>query len=285
MTKYFFEHQGFASSPASHLFAIRTQSKYTATKKDAIPLLFLGGSNSDFRTKRGLFSSPLLDYFDVISYDPRSQGRSQPLEGDWTMSDFAGDAAAILDAFGFAQAYIVGESFGAMTACEFAIEYPERVKKMALIVGAAGGAGGSSYPIERFLKLEGRERAIQSLSLQDTAFTSLLKRSPMQAEAVIQKRIKNDSQFFSYANNVSSYARLLAARAAHDAYDGLHQITAPTLVISGKRDQQAPLKVGKAMADNIPNSEFISIDGGHGLAFETDKPSNILIKRWLDIEN
>ena len=42
MTKYFFEHQAFASSPASHLFAIRTQSKYTATKKDAIPLLFFG---------------------------------------------------------------------------------------------------------------------------------------------------------------------------------------------------------------------------------------------------
>jgi 3-oxoadipate enol-lactonase len=253
----------------------------SAGKSSSMPrLLFLGGSNTDFSIKAPVFSSKLIEHFNVLSYEPRGLGRSASPAGDWTMKDYALDAIALLDAFGWDEAFVVGESFGGMTSLEVAMRFPARVRKLCITAAASGGGGGSSYPIHKFLDLPPREKAIAALSVMNGDFKSLIDEKPEVAEGQIAARIATDAAFLESCDNVSGYPRLLAARAGHNAYDRLHRITVPTLVFSGIMDQQAPVACGIAMAERIPNAELFTFDGGHGFTFADPRPAEAILTQW-----
>jgi len=76
--------------------------------------------------------------------------------------------------------------------------------------------------------------------------------------------------------------RHLEARAGHNTYDRLNQITAPTLVLSGTQDGQAPMPAQKAMADAIPNARFEIIKGSHGMLWESTAAFDRIIEFMQD---
>jgi 3-oxoadipate enol-lactonase len=53
------------------------------------------------------------------------------------------------------------------------------------------------------------------------------------------------------------------ARADHDAWDRLGEITAPTFVIGGAYDRQAPVDNVERLAERIDGSELHFFEGGH----------------------
>ena len=119
---------------------------YAARAGQGEPLLFIGGSNFDMRIRCSVFCSALPGHFDTVTYEPRGLGRSDAPDGAWTMADYAEDARALMTALGWTRARVMGESFGAMTAMELAIRYPEMVEALCLTVGAPGGKGGQFLP-------------------------------------------------------------------------------------------------------------------------------------------
>lgn len=254
---------------------------YAARAGDGPPLLYLGGSGFDMRIGRPVFASALPRHFELVAFEARGLGRSERPAGPWTMQDYADDACALMDALGWARAHVVGESFGAMTAAELAIRHPTRVSALCLMAGAAGGAGGSSYPIERLLPLSGRARAIAALGVLDLRFDALRQSDPAAAERRIRSRMDTDATFLADAGNADGYPRLLAARATHDVHSRLGRIQAPTVVMAGRHDGQSPLANGLALAAGIPGALCWTFDGGHAFAFETPEPMARLIARWL----
>jgi pimeloyl-ACP methyl ester carboxylesterase len=77
---------------------------------------------------------PLLqEHFRVTTYDLRGHGNSSMPPSGYTTRNMATDLCALLDGLGIAQADIVGHSFGADIALHFALNHPERVRKLALI--------------------------------------------------------------------------------------------------------------------------------------------------------
>ena len=245
-----------------------------------VPLLFLGGSNFDMRLRRPVFASALPDRFEVVAYEPRGLGRSDQPSGRWTMQDYADDACALLDALGWPRVCVVGESFGAMTAMELAIRYPQRVAKLCLMAGSSGGAGGSSYPIEQFLSLSPRARAVAALRVHDLRFDALMRDDPAAAEAKIADHIAADAALLGDPSNARGYPRLLAARSAHDVLARLADIRAPTIVMSGVHDGQAPMRNGRALADAIDGALLLSFAGGHSFGFDTAQPVERLLACW-----
>ncbi len=260
--------------------ATRRLCLFACRAGQGLPLLFLGGSNSDMRLKRPVFASALPRHFEVLSFEPRGLGRSEQPAGDWTMQDYAEDACALLDAMSWPRVHLVGESFGAMTAAELAIRYPERVEKLCLMAGSAGGRGGSSYPIEQLLPMSGRARAVAALRVLDRRFDTLMQADRAAAERRIAERQAFDAAFFGDPGNAQGYPRLLRARAAHDVFSRLGRISAPTVVMSGEHDGQAPLENGRAMAQAITGAQFWAFDGGHSFAFETPAPMQRLLGLW-----
>ena len=117
------------------------------------PLLAISGSWGDLRRKPNLLESPLAKAFDVLAYDQRGLGRTSKPDQPYSMTDYADDAATVMDAVGWERANVVGVSFGGMVALELVLRHPDRVAKLALCCTSPGGEGGTSYPIHTVQKL------------------------------------------------------------------------------------------------------------------------------------
>jgi 3-oxoadipate enol-lactonase len=120
-------------------------------------------------------------------------------------------------------------SFGGMVAQEFAVTYPERVERLALLCTSAGGDAGASYPLHELGALSAEERNKKILLLTDSRFTeewfashpSDLKMMRLRAEQAAQPK----------ADEVLRGERLqLIARIGHDVADRLHKVASPTFV-------------------------------------------------------
>lgn len=112
------------------------------------------------------------------------------------MQDYASDAVDLMDALGWENACVLGESFGAMISLELALLFPERLLRLGLAAGAPGGNGGASDPIHQLLNIKDhRERVIRSLSIQDKRFEQILNEAPIDAEDRIKQRIQDGNRF------------------------------------------------------------------------------------------
>ena len=65
--------------------------------------------------------------FRVLRLDMRGHGGSDAVEGDYTMSQLAGDVASVLDALGFERVHYIGLSIGGMIGQAFALEHGHRL--------------------------------------------------------------------------------------------------------------------------------------------------------------
>lgn len=245
------------------------------------PLLFLGGSNFDLSIRAPVFQSRLANHFTIAAADPRGLGQTDAPDGDWTMADYAQDAEHLLDALGWTQAFVLGESFGAMTALHLAKHAPKRIVQLALAAGTPGGLGGSSYPIETLRDIaDPAERATTALGIMDTRFAAALGTNPRAQSNKIAARIAFEKRFLASHNNALGYPRLLAARAGHDCWAALPDIAIPTQVFAGTYDGQAPKHSAQAMAQALPNATFHMISAGHNLCFASDVVTDTLIAEW-----
>jgi len=132
-------------------------------------LLFVNGSASTIES-----SGPLIDsfarQFEVVVHDQRGLGRTTVPERQPTMMDFAGDAAALLDHVGWEKANVFGISFGGMVAQEFAVTYPDRIERLALVCTSPGG-DFASYPLHTLADLPPDEAKALAPKLLDGRFT------------------------------------------------------------------------------------------------------------------
>src|SRR4030095_12933694 len=133
-------------------------------------LLFFNGSGATLTTSAPLIWS-FADRFDVVAHDQRGLGRTEIPPGPYAMADYARDAAALLDHLGWATCRVIGVSFGGMVAQEFAVTWPQRGERLALLCTSPGGVGGASYPLHELAVLPPDERAAVGLRILDTRFT------------------------------------------------------------------------------------------------------------------
>src|SRR5262249_35290633 len=86
-------------------------------------VVFIPGTASDLRQQANIFASPLVEHFEVLSFDQRGIGQSDSPDPEPTMLDYASDVKKLLDTLGWQKCSCIGESFGGMVAQEFALNY------------------------------------------------------------------------------------------------------------------------------------------------------------------
>ncbi len=225
------------------------------------PVLLISGTGAALDQNPARDRHPLTRTHEVLMYDQRGLGRSGKPDRPYTMADYADDAAALLDAVGFDRAHVVGISFGGMVAQHLAIRHPDRVARLVLACTSSGGAGGSSFDLLAIDDLAPHAKAAAMLRVLDTrndpttdpptlapmfdAILPGLGGRPADPDAAIGAR------------------RQLEARAGHDAWDALPRVAAPTLVVGGRFDAQAPPENLERLAARIPAARLEFFDGGH----------------------
>ncbi len=226
------------------------------------PLLFISGTGGDLRNKPNVFDGPFARTFDVLGYDQRGLGRSSKPDVDYTMADYADDAAALMDAIGWASAKVVGISFGGMVAQELALRHPAKVERLVLGCTSPGGEGGASYPFHEIQHLEGEERAKFLLPVSDTRRDAAWAAANPDTYAQLVA-LGSADPFAGEPGRAMGARRQLEARAGHDTWDRLGQIACPTLIAAGRYDGVALPATQERMAGRIPAARLSFFEGGH----------------------
>jgi 3-oxoadipate enol-lactonase len=235
-------------------------------------LLKIWGTGADLRRPPTDFDRYLAACFTVLAFDQRGMGRSGKPERDYTMADYADDAAGLLDAVGWEQATVLGYSFGGMVAQELALRHPRRVERLVLMSTSAGGAGGSSYPLHELAQLDDDARVRRLLELADS------RRTP-------QWQLANPAQWQSLVDDGMAALRLgaddpaqrvsrlrqLAARRQHDTWARLSDLRMPVSVFGGRYDAIATPEVQRRLASRIAGAGYREFAGGH--QFFVEDPS------------
>ncbi|MFA6265123.1 MAG: alpha/beta fold hydrolase [Pseudolabrys sp.] len=188
----------------------------------------------------------------VISVDLMGHGASPPAPPERGITAYAADVAALLDELGFADAALLGLSFGGMIAQEFAVDRPKRLS--ALIVGACG----PRIPAEAREAVRARGKvdpAKGMASVVDQTMQRWFTPAFMNAEPAQRVRAR------LLADDTAGWAAGWNAISGFDAFDRLGSIAVPTLVVAGERDAGTPVAATKAIADAIPGAEFALLPG------------------------
>src|SRR5438552_3613592 len=69
----------------------------------------------------------------VLLYDLRGHGRTERTRDGYDAGTMARDLAALAARFDERPVDVVGHSFGALTALRFALDHPERVRRLVLV--------------------------------------------------------------------------------------------------------------------------------------------------------
>jgi 3-oxoadipate enol-lactonase len=225
------------------------------------PLLFLNGSGTTIeRSRRSI--DPWTESFDVVVADQRGLGATEAPVGPYTMADYAADGLALLDHLGLDRVRVVGTSFGGMVAQELAVTQPTRVVRLALLCTSAGGAGGSSYPIEQLIGLSPQERAADAVSIVDSRWNEAWF-AEHEIDRMIATAVASAGAPDPGGDGGRGQRGQMDARAHHDVWDRLPAITCPTLVAAGRYDGIAPVANGRAIVSRVPGAELRIYEGGH----------------------
>lgn len=240
-------------------------------------LLYIGGTGGDLRVKPNVFDGPLRTQFEILGYDQRGLGQSDKPEVDYSMADYADDAAALLNALGWGPVPVVGVSFGGMVAQELALRHPQQVSALVLACTSSGGAGGASFPLQELEQLPDDERVTRHLELAD------LRRDESWREANPQRWLELLTMAAAGRRedrDLSGARRQLMARAGHDTFERLPELQIPVLLAGGEFDGIAPKANMEAIAGQIVAAELKFFAGGH-LFLIQDKDAYPHIIQWL----
>lgn len=209
----------------------------------------------------------LAAHCEVLIHDQRCLGLTGHGDAPPTMADYAADCAALLDHVGWPTASVFGISFGGMVAQEFAVTFPGRVERLALLCTSPGGEGGSSYPLHTIAALPADEQDRLRLHLADSRYDEeFLAAHPFDRMLVDLAAAARGVEKTDHQRRGEELQ--LLARAGHDVWDRLPVIDCPTLVMCGEFDALAPPRNSEAIASRIAGSELRRYEGGHAFLWQ-----------------
>ena len=248
-----------------------------STSKANGPLLYIGGTGGDLRNKPNQLDSPITKFFEVISYDQRGLGQTSKPPGQYSMQQYADDAANLLDELELENIPVVGVSFGGMVAQELIKRHPRKVSKLVLACTSAGGYGGSSYPLHELELLEEEERLERFIMINDLRISEswILENEEQFNSLKINSRNRNP-----YKPDPENLLKQLLARKDHNTFEDLRHIDIPVFLMGGKYDGIAPVSNMEAMHEEIKDSKLKFYEGGH-LFMIQDKSAFQELIEWL----
>ncbi len=207
-------------------------------------LILLHGNGEDM----GYFSNQ-VDFFaknyTVYAVDTRGHGNSPRGDAPFTLSQFADDLLCFMDEHSIEKAHLLGFSDGGNIALIFALRYPERVDRLIL-------NGANLFP-------EGLEESV--LSEIVTEYEKLLNQDD-------EESVRNRELFALMVNEPQIKPQELAA------------LNCKVLVIAGTKDMISESHT-RLIADSIPNSKLVFIEGGHFIAVSQYKRFNQAVYDFL----
>jgi 3-oxoadipate enol-lactonase len=235
------------------------QINYEFTGKKDAPIVMLSHSLGSSLLMWNPQMKALEPHFQVLRYDIRGHGKSDAPPGAYTIELLAEDAIGLLDGLDIEKVHWVGLSMGGMIGQSVALNYPKRLRSLALCDTAAAIAPEAQSIWQERLDAV-REKGVESqmeVTMERWFTPSFLKLNPPML-GVIQKGF--------LATPVEGYAGCIEAIRKLNHLDRLSGIKIPTLIMVGEDDPGTPVAASEAMQKKIPNSKLIIIPSARHLS-------------------
>ena len=219
------------------------------THGDGPPLLLCPGLGS-LMEHWGDAIAAFSPYYRVIVFDPRGGPESDSPAGNYSMRDLAEDAVAVLDAVAVERTHVYGISMGGHIAQQLALDHPDRVRSLVLVVSSDRTSEVSKERLRVW-------RDARRLSIE-------LYAKPLWVEGWRRRSVQDEQRW-----NPQGLEGRLAACLAYDTSSRSSEIRCPTLLVAGRRDLC------------IPGAQYVLLDVAHVIADQDAQELNARVLAFL----
>ena len=216
----------------------------------------------------------LAKRFKVLRFDTRGHGQTDAPKGEYTLDMLADDAAGVLAAAGVKETHWIGISMGAMIGQTLAVRSP------GLLASAVLADTTSRNPPEVWQMWKDRIDVAESKGMEALVDPTLARWFTAPYIKARPDRVKTIADMIR-ATPVAGYVGCCHALPKINLTDRLKEIKVPVLALTGAEDASAPTT--KAIHENIPGSEFVSIPSASHIAnIEQPEAFNAALTKFYD---
>jgi len=232
----------------------------------------IGGDSESFRPQLDALS----DSWRVVAWNMPGYGTS-PLPEKMCFGVLGDAVNTLLDQLGVTDAHILGHSIGGMVAQQFVAQHPERVRSL-ILSGTSPAFGKNDGEFQKkFIaaRLGSLDEGKTMMELADGIVDSLLgdESDPTGVDIAraCMRRVPADT-----------YRAAMRCLVTFDRRDNLANIKAPTLLIAGEKDGNAPAAMMQKMSGYIEGAQYNCIDAaGHLANLEQPEEFNRIVRKFL----
>lgn len=237
-------------------------------------VIFIHGLGASLEMWEYQFDAFTAAGYRVIAPDMPGFGDSPESQDQLTIENMADSVSKLMDTLNLSKAHIIGLSMGGAIAQKFALKYPEKLEKLVLTNTAARFANklvGIQYLAMRYLLLKIVSRETSAKSVAKLVF-------PQKDHGEFR------AEFISQIMKATDKAYLDGTKACikHDLRSEMGKITAETMVILGKKDKITPPRILKQLANLIPHSQILELNGGHVTPVDCSEQFNREVLAFLN---
>jgi len=220
----------------------------------------------------------------LVRFDMLDQGESSKVDFNYTQEIQVDILESLINELKLDNVNLVGISYGASIALQYAVKYPSRVNKLIV----ANGVAKTSL----WLKAIGDGWNQVAQSRDGEAYYNITIPyiySPTFYSKNIEwmtNRKKVLVPLFSNPQFLDQITRLTISAETHDTTDSLGLITAQTLIISSEQDYLTPVFEQEYLQRNINNSKLVVIPNcGHASMYEVPHIFTSLVLGFINSDN
>ena len=238
------------------------------TRGEGEPLVLLMGFGAD----GNVWEKHVTEYekhFKCIVLDNRGVGKSDQPKGPYSTNMMAEDTVAVMQHAGVERARVAGISMGGAITQELVLNYPQKVRSIALI---------STWPkFNNYAKTVYENLKKLRVTSKPEDFMELLQlwifAPPFYEYGMADlKEGQEGARTNAHPQTQTGFEGQLDACIHHDTVDRLSQIKVPTLITIGDMDIFTPPSFSQILHEGISGSQYVSFpEGGH-------------VHHWKDLE-
>lgn len=252
-----------------------TYIDYMTFGKGTKNIIMIPGLGEGLTSFKGL-ATPLSIMYKLFAkeYKVYIFSRRKILPEGFSTKDMAEDLAKAMEFLNIDNAHVIGVSQGGMIAQHFAINYPEKVEKLVLVVTTARKNRIMEECVDKWVRYA-KDKDFEAIML-DTAERSYVGK--------YLEKSKKLSEAMGPLGKNATYDRFISQAQAcieHDCFEELQKIKAPTLIIGAGKDKVLGIEGSLELAEKIKLSElYIYDEYSHGV-YEQAKDFNKRIFDYL----
>lgn len=239
-------------------------------------LIMLPGLSDALKTVKGIANIFAVMYREFTkNYKVYIFSRKNHLGEGYSTKDMAKDQIEVMKKLGITKTSIMGVSQGGMIAQYIAIDYPEYIDKLILVVTVSRPNQTIQNVISNWIAMA-EANDYKSLII-DTAEKSYSDKNIKKYRLLypILTRIGKPKDFDRFIIQANACIQ-------HNTYNELARIKCETLVIGGDSDNVVGKNSSEEIAEKIPDSKLVIFEGLGHMAYEEARDFNNQVLNFLD---